>query len=464
MNHQAEHVIHHAAADAGSEKPRTYAMDFNRTSWRGLGWSRAKWRRGTSGGLNPGAVCAIVFVVLSRIVAHAAPMTNEQVAEARQRIRENFFIDPLPAVDGRTHRRFDVAAGVAAEAVTYATQLGQRVPGILYLPNPLPAGGKIPAFIVVNGHGGDKFSWYAFYTGVAFARGGAAVLTYDQAGEGERSGARASGTREHDRLQGDERMARRLAGLMLTDIMQAVTYLSGRPEVDAKRIAAGGYSLGSFVLSIAGAIEPRLRATVMVGGGNLDGPEGYWDRSKPMCQGLPYRSLNFLGDRAAVIYALQAARGPTLIWNGREDNVVNVPNTHESFFDDLRARVVALHGKSDGVFEYGFIPEASHRPHFVTAPVVRWLERQIDFPLYTEDSIAALPQTHIIEWAQRNGVAMDKLYATEAREGGTPAIRDDVPAIPREQLYVFSSAEWQKMKEQLTFAAWTKAANAASRQ
>jgi dienelactone hydrolase len=409
-----------------------------------------------------GGACAVIFAVMSGMVIRAASMTNEQVVETRQRIRANFFIDPLPAIDARTHRRFEVAPGVSGEAVTYATQFNQRVPGILYLPNPLPAGGKIPAFVVVNGHGGDKFSWYAFYTGVAFARGGAAVLTYDQAGEGERSGNRASGTREHDRLQGDERMARRLAGLMLSDIMQAVTYLSARPEVDPKRIAAGGYSLGSFVLSIAGAIEPRLRATVMVGGGNLDGPEGYWDRSKPMCQGLPYRSLNFLGDRAAVIFALQAARGPTLIWNGREDNVVNVPNTHEAFFDDLRSRVVALRGKSDGVFEYGFIPEASHRPHFVTAPVVRWLERQIDFPLYTEDSIEALPKTHVSEWTGRNGVAIDKLYATEAREGGTRAIRDDVPAISREQLYVFAPAEWEQMKERLTFAAWTKAAKAAA--
>jgi dipeptidyl aminopeptidase/acylaminoacyl peptidase len=64
---------------------------------------------------------------------------------------------------------------VRAEAVTYATQLGARVPAILYLPDPLPAGGgKIPAFIIVNGHGGDKYAWYAFYSGIAYARAGMA--------------------------------------------------------------------------------------------------------------------------------------------------------------------------------------------------------------------------------------------------------------------------------------------------
>jgi cephalosporin-C deacetylase-like acetyl esterase len=73
----------------------------------------------------------------------------------RQQIGANFLVpDPLPALDARTHRRFTTAPGVKAEGVTYTTQLGARVPAILYLPDPLPPTGKIPAFIVVNGDGG----------------------------------------------------------------------------------------------------------------------------------------------------------------------------------------------------------------------------------------------------------------------------------------------------------------------
>ena len=46
----------------------------------------------------------------------------------------------------------------------------------------------------------------------------------------------------------------------------------------------------------------------MVGGGNLDGPGGYWDASgKAMGPGLPYQSLAFLGDRGAV--RCQESRG-----------------------------------------------------------------------------------------------------------------------------------------------------------
>ncbi|MDO8544185.1 MAG: acetylxylan esterase [Opitutaceae bacterium] len=411
--------------------------------------------------MPPSRLLTLAFALAAAAGLHGQPLTDAKVTELRAQIRANFFIpEPLPSLDAKTHRRFAPAAGVKAEAVTYTTQLGSRVPAILYLPDPLPRG-KIPAFIVVNGHGGDKYAWYAYFTGVSYARGGAAVLTYDQAGEGERSGNRTSGTREHDKLVGDATMARRLEGLMLTDVMQAVSYLRSRPEVDAARIGAAGYSLGSFVLSIAGAIEPRLHACVLVGGGNLDGPGGYWDRAKQMCQGLPYRSLEFLGDRPAVIYALHAARGPTLIWNGRADTVVNMPKTQDDFFEDLRRRVIAQRGSAEGVFEFGFIPATSHRPYFLTRPVVAWLERQLDFPNWTARTLEQPPETHISEWATQNGVAMDKLYATEEREGGTRAVGTDVPGVARETLSVFTAEEWQRHKSELTFDGWTERARAA---
>ena len=396
----------------------------------------------------------------------AEPLTPTRVTELRAQIRKNFFVpDPLPALDAKTHRRFSPASGVVAEAVTYATELGTRVPAVLYLPDPLPKGGKIPSFIVVNGHGGDKYSWYAYFVGVAYARAGAAVLTYDQAGEGERSRTRKSGTREHDALKGDEELARRLCGLMLTDIFQAVSYLVSRPEVDATRIGAGGYSMGSFVLAIAGAVEPRLRAIDLSGGGNLSGAGDYWERSsKTMCQAQPWHSLDFLGaERGAMIYALNAARGATLIWNGRVDTVVAMPSTQEPFFEDLRARATKIRGTAENTFEFGFTDGGSHRPYFVTKPVALWLERQLDFPNWTEASLCALPETHISEWSKRTGVPVDNLYATEDREGGAMEVGEGVPGIDREQLSVFTAAEWETAKRELMFDSWAAAARAAEK-
>jgi dienelactone hydrolase len=405
--------------------------------------------------------CLITLLLLASPRCLSQTLTSERAAAWRAQIRSNFFIgEAPPELDAVTHRRFEPDPAVRAEAVTYTSQFGLRVPAILYLPKTLPARGKVPGVIVVNGHGGDKYSWYAFYTGVLYARAGAAVLTFDPVGEGERNAARQSGTRAHDKINGDERLARRLAGLFMSDVMQAVSYLGSRPEVDANRIGAVGYSLGSFVLALTGAVDLRLRACVLAGGGNLDGPDGYWDNSKPMCQGLPYRSLGFLGDRPAAIYALHGDRGATLIYNGLADAVVNMPNTQQPFFDDLRQRTARLRGRADGLFDTGFAPAASHRPYFVTRPVAAWLEKQLDFPYWTERDIATMPETHISEWAAANAVAMDRGYLSEDREGGTQALGTGIPNLTRADLGVFSEAEWHRRKNELVLEQWLQAAQA----
>src|SRR5690606_10213804 len=203
-------------------------------------------------------------------------------------------------------------------------------------------------------------------------------------GEGERNIHHKSGTRAHDVLQDPPEMGRRMGGLMMTDLMQAVSFLGQRSEVDVNRIAAIGHSMGSMVMSLAGAVETRLHAVVLSGGGNLDKPDGYWDNSKPMCQGIPYRSMSFLGDRPAKIYALQADRGPTLIYNGLQDSVVSIPQLGTwPFFDDLHKRTAALRGSSQNLFDYAFT-EGGHRPNFLTKPVATWLEKHLDLPLWTE--------------------------------------------------------------------------------
>jgi dienelactone hydrolase len=389
----------------------------------------------------------------------AAPEDGRE-AQWRATIRDVLLIpNPLPPLAPQTHGRFEPAPGVTAERVTYGTQFGMRVPAVLYLPRPLPTS-KIPALIVVNGHGGDKYSWYAFYAGVLYARAGAAVLTYDPTGEGERNGERKSGTREHDNVEPPEELARRLNGLMVTDIMQAVSYLAQRPEVDRSRIAAAGYSMGSFVLALAGAIETRLRAAVLVGGGNLDGPDEYWDNTKPMCQGIPYRSLKPLGDRPAVIYSLHASRGHTLIFNGLEDDTVRIPKNASSFFEDLRLRTARLAGRSDNIFDVGFTPGVGHRPFFVTSPVAAWLERQLDFPRWSAADIERMPVTHISEWARTQQVEMDPLYASEHREGGTRALGTGVPGLSRDDLSVFNEDAWRQQKPLLVHEHWRQLARA----
>jgi len=394
------------------------------------------------------------------LLSLALPLVAQH--EDTRRIEATLFVpNPPPALAPMSYGTFEPTPGIVAERITYGTEFGMRIPAILYRPAK-SAASKAPAIVVVNGHGGDKYAWYSFYTGMLYAKAGAFVVTYDPIGEGERNAGHKSVTRQHDISVPPAEMGRRMAGLMINDVRQAVSYLSQRPEVDPSRIAALGYSMGSFVLGITCAIEPRLHSCVLVGGGNLDGPGGYWDRSShTMCQAIPYKSLLFLGDRGAVLYHLHALRGATFIFNGTADGVVTSEALGpQGFFEDLRKRTIALHGSDKNVFEFGFEPGAGHRPYFVTRPAAQWLERQLNFPNWTAADIAQMPETHIGEWARREHVYIEPVYDTEVREAGARALGAGIPGIPRAQLNALPLPQWERDKAQYVYESWIAQAKA----
>src|SRR6185369_5036313 len=106
----------------------------------------------------------------------------------------------------------------------------------------------------------------------------------------------------------------------------------------------------------------------------------------------------------------------------------------------------------------GFVPDVSHRPFFVTRPVALWLHRRLAFPNWTEERIDAMPTTRIGDWATANGVAMDKLYATEDREGGTPALGQGFPGFRRDDLSILTPADWERRKAEFNIETWHAAA------
>ena len=54
-------------------------------------------------------------------------------------------------------------------------------------------------------------------------------------------------------------------GIMLRDDLQTLNYLASRPEVDRRRLACVGLSLGGYRSFMLAALEPRIRAAVDVG-------------------------------------------------------------------------------------------------------------------------------------------------------------------------------------------------------
>ena len=404
----------------------------------------------------PAVALALATLLCCGSTLAAQKASSPRLEAWRTQIIETLHIpQPLPALAVKKYGSFSPAPGVVAERVTYGTEFGMRIPAVIY--RPAHPSGRLPAMVVVNGHGGDKYSWYPFYTGILYARAGAVVLTYDPIGEGERNDDHKSGTREHDRVVDVPGYPQHLSGLMIADAMQGVSYLRHRPDVDASRIAVLGYSMGSFVSALTGAVDTRIHAVVLSGGGDLDGPGGYWDRSsKLMCQAIPWQSLRVLGDRPAVIYALNQQRGPTFIINGSADTLVDIPHHLEPFFADLRKRVEAISGTSENIFDTYFVPNVSHRPNWVTRPAALWLQDHLHFPDWTRQQIEAMPETHISEWAKQNNVTMDKGYIQEDREGGVMALGNEVPNVPRAELNVVPEQQWQKQKDKYVYAAWVR--------
>ena len=394
-------------------------------------------------------------------ISALAPAQNHTTRDAawRATIRHQILIDhPLPALNAKTWSTFQATDGVTAERITYSTANGMLVPAILYRPNRAKTH-TLPGIVVVNGHGSDKYGWYAFWSGMAMARAGAVVITYDPIGEGERNIDRKSRAGSHDKILPTPDSGPRLAGLMQTDLANAVTLLAGRPEVDAKRIAVVGYSLGAWVTFLAGALDTRIHATVLSGGGTYDGPDESFDQGKLPCQAAPWHALSVLGDRTTILYALNQERGPMFIMNGAADKVVFIPTHGPEWFNSVKEKTIAINGTSRNIFETIFYPGISHRTSWVNADGMAWLNSQIHFANWKGKSaaeIAAMPTTHISTWITANHVDISKNYFPEDREGGLDAVGTNLPGLTREQLTVLPDADWQRLKSQLIYEAWAE--------
>jgi cephalosporin-C deacetylase-like acetyl esterase len=70
------------------------------------------------------------------------------------------------------------------------------------------------------------------------------------------------------------------------DCRCAAAWLAARPEVDAKRVGILGTSLGSFIATLTGEMDRRIRrVAILLGGGGL--VDAYYDHP----QAAPYRKM-----------------------------------------------------------------------------------------------------------------------------------------------------------------------------
>lgn len=111
---------------------------------------------------------------------------------------------------------------------------------------------KHPAVVCIHGHGGNRRTPYrpgGAYCGfgVALAQRGYVTIATD--------------VPQHKAYE----KGRTVMGERLWDVMRCVTYLTTRPEVDARRIGCAGLSLGGEMAMWLGAMDTRVVATVSCG-------------------------------------------------------------------------------------------------------------------------------------------------------------------------------------------------------
>lgn len=177
------------------------------------------------------------------------------------------------------------------------TLAGEPVPSLLLLPE---SDAPVPAALLLHGYSSTK-ERLSSTIGRALAARGVASLAVDLPLHGTRDDALVSEARRNPlALVGEWKRA-------LAEATAAIAWLAHHDDVDADRIAALGYSLGSYVALITAAREQRVRAVIAAAGGDL--PASPWT-------GLMRR----IADPLAAARKLDGR--PFLMLHGRHDRTI----------------------------------------------------------------------------------------------------------------------------------------------
>ena len=169
-----------------------------------------------------------------------------------------------------------------------------------------PAGkaGPFPLAVAVHGLNSNK-AQVCGQVAPALAKKGFAVLAPDMPVHGERPGSPWEIRQNKDWFRAIELHRR-----AIIDIRQCIDLAEQRGDLDlSKGVVLAGYSMGSWLHSIAGPIDGRVKAMVLMVGGATD--------AAPMLRMLPQ-----LAAADPLVSLPQFAGRPLLMLNGRNDPIV----------------------------------------------------------------------------------------------------------------------------------------------
>jgi hypothetical protein len=206
-------------------------------------------------------------LTLAPRLATAATRAAESPADRRKALYD--LLGRLPARDRKVGaRRVSTEDRGTYVLETLVLDLNGEEAAPAYFAKPKKASGRLPTVLFNHSHGGGytigkkefidgreylgKPAYAEFLTSLGYN-----ALCFDAWIFGERSG-RA----ELDTFKDMIWHGRVLWGMMVYDALKAVDYLVTRSDVDAKRLATLGMSMGSSTAQWVGALDPRIKVVV----------------------------------------------------------------------------------------------------------------------------------------------------------------------------------------------------------
>ena len=218
------------------------------------------------------------------------------------------------------HDRTPAAAGLAFETVRIDTANQRRLHGWLIAPAARD-GARCPAVIVMHGWGGNAAMMLPLARPLHEV--GFAVLFID---------ARCHGASDDDSFASLPRFAE--------DLEHALAWLTARAEIDARRIALIGHSVGAGAALLAASRRPNVAALVIVSAfAHPAAMMRRWLAAKRIPERpvgryvLDYvqRTIGHRFDDIAPVVTIARVRCPVLLVHGADDDVVPLADAQQIF-------------------------------------------------------------------------------------------------------------------------------------
>jgi len=279
--------------------------------------------------------------------------------------------------------------GYELERFTFDNGIGDTVYGYLMIPSGRK--GPRPAILYHHHHAckykrGKQevitraYPKLGFATGEALVRRGYVVLCIDAYAFGQRRFQGPAGKKE----EGAETEAslfkmflwqgRMLWGMMVRDDLQALNYLLSRAEVDGRRVAAMGMSMGSTRTWWAAALDERIKVAVCVA--CLTRYQNLIAHGQVKQHGIYYYVPNILKEKidAESVVGLIAPRPLLTLTGGKDDGS---PADGVRMINTYQERLYKLHGKADNF--RGLVYEGVGHEYTpgMWDETLKWLEKRL---------------------------------------------------------------------------------------